>query len=404
MDWGRYGAALFDLDGVVTPTAEVHMRAWSTMFNTFLEQRRASDPAPGEDLSPYTDTDYFTHVDGRPRYDGVRSFLESRGIRLPEGDPADPPEAETVAGLGNRKNAAFGEVLATDGVAPYPGSATLLAALTERGLPMAIVSSSRNAPAVLEAAGLTGYFGTVMHGGVAAERGLAGKPAPDTFIAAAADLGVPTTSCVVLEDAVSGVAAGAAGDFGLVVGVDRANQADALRAHGAESLLVSEEEIRREGTVYTPRPVVQFMCREALVPYLERELAVDEATARRLIVDDEAEPRQLLARVLRKEGYDVEEASGGGVALLALSQRNFDLVLTDLSMPGLSGWEVARRLRQHPITRGLPIIVVSALARPQEREAALHAGCDAYLSKPFLPDELARVVTTTLMGERVASR
>lgn len=240
MDWGEYGAVLFDLDGVVTPTAEVHMRAWAVMFNQFLEQRSMRTH---DEPVPYSDQDYFTYVDGKPRYDGVRAFLASRGIELPEGDPSDSPDAETVAGLGNRKNDAFREVLATEGVTPYPGSRKLLAALRERGMPMAIVSSSRNAPAVLEAAGITNFFGTVMHGGVAAERGLAGKPAPDTFLAAAEDLGVPSSRCVVVEDAVSGVAAGAAGDFALVIGVDRGVGADTLTEAGADLVVTDLEEL-----------------------------------------------------------------------------------------------------------------------------------------------------------------
>jgi beta-phosphoglucomutase family hydrolase len=225
LDWSQYDAALFDLDGVVTPTAEVHMRAWSVMFNEYLLAH--GDPVP------YTDEDYYAYVDGRPRYDGVRSFLTSRGIVLPEGHPTDPPDAESVCGVGNRKNAYFARVLSDEGVKPYPGSVALLDHLRRRGIPMAIVSSSRNAPAVLDAAGITSYFSTVMHGGEAAVRGLAGKPAPDTFLAAAADLGATAARSVVLEDAISGVAAGAAGDFGLVIGVDRGAGATALSEAGA---------------------------------------------------------------------------------------------------------------------------------------------------------------------------
>jgi beta-phosphoglucomutase family hydrolase len=239
MDWGRYEAVLFDLDGVVTPTADVHMRAWSAMFNDFL----AAHPGPDGPAAPYTDDDYFAFVDGRPRYDGVRAFLASRGITLPEGHPDDGPDAETVAGLGNRKNAAFAEVLRTDGVQAYPGSVRLLDTLRDRGVPMAIVSSSRNAPAVLEAAGVTHYFRTVMHGGVAAERGLAGKPAPDTFLTAAEDLGATAATSVVLEDAVSGVRAGAAGDFALVIGVDRGVGPDALTAAGADLVVADLAEL-----------------------------------------------------------------------------------------------------------------------------------------------------------------
>jgi beta-phosphoglucomutase family hydrolase len=242
VSWDQYDAALFDLDGVVTPTAEVHMRAWSAMFNDFLTTLSAK----GEPQPPYTDQDYYDYVDGKPRYDGVRTFLQARGIDLPEGDPSDPPEAQTVCGLGNRKNDYFNKVLSEQGVAAYPGSVRLLEALRERGLPMAIVSSSRNAPAVLEAAGVDDYFGTVMHGGVAAERKLAGKPAPDTFVAAAADLGTTAERAVVLEDAISGVAAGAAGGFGLVVGVDRGAGAAALTEAGADVVVTDLAELLPE--------------------------------------------------------------------------------------------------------------------------------------------------------------
>lgn len=235
-----YAAFLFDLDGVVTPTAEVHMRAWGVMFNDFL-----ADPARKGvgDLSPYTDADYFNHVDGKPRLDGVAAFLASRGIDLPLGDDEDPPEADTVTALGRRKNDAFTQVLRDDGVAPYPGSLRLLEALRAQGTPMAIVSSSRNAPAVLAAAGIDQFFEVVMHGGLAEERGLPGKPAPDTFEAAAADLGVATTASVVLEDAISGVRAGAGGDFGLVVGVDRGVGSEALREAGADVVVQDLEEL-----------------------------------------------------------------------------------------------------------------------------------------------------------------
>ncbi len=229
MEWDRFEAVLFDLDGVVTPTAEVHMRAWSLMFNEFLDQRGGQ--------AAYDDEDYFTYVDGKPRYEGVSSFLASRGIELAYGDPADPPGIETVCGLGNRKNDAFGRVLRDEGVTAYPGSVALLEALQDRGMPMAIVSSSRNAPDVLEAAGVTSYFATVMHGGLAEERGLPGKPAPDTFVTAAADLGVTPGRAVVLEDAISGVRAGAAGEFALVIGVDRGVGEAALTEAGADMVV-----------------------------------------------------------------------------------------------------------------------------------------------------------------------
>ncbi|TWG90854.1 HAD superfamily hydrolase (TIGR01509 family)/beta-phosphoglucomutase family hydrolase [Nocardioides sp. J9] len=240
MDWDQYDAVLFDLDGVVTPTAEVHMHAWAAMFSAFLAAQSARD---GVDYPAYTDQDYFDHVDGKPRYDGVRSFLESRGISLPEGTPDDPPDAETVCGLGNRKNDAFNDVLAAEGVAAYPGSVRLIEQLHAQGKPMAVVSSSRNAPAVLEAAGLSHYFATVMHGGLAAELGLPGKPAPDTFAHAAETLGATNARSVVLEDAINGVAAGRAGDFGLVIGVDRGAGAKALTDAGADVVVADLAEL-----------------------------------------------------------------------------------------------------------------------------------------------------------------
>jgi beta-phosphoglucomutase family hydrolase len=235
-------AALFDLDGVLTPTAEVHMRAWERMFNEYLAARAASSVG-GENLAPYTDADYFAHVDGKPRYDGVRDFLASRGITLPLGDPSDSPEAETVCGLGNRKNVTFASVLATEGVTPYPGSVRLLDYLAGRGTAVAVVSSSANADAVLTAAGLRDRFDVLVDGLLARHEGLPGKPAPDTYTYAAAALGVPIRRAVVFEDAVSGVAAGHAGAFGLVVGVDRGVGVEALTAAGADLVVADLAEL-----------------------------------------------------------------------------------------------------------------------------------------------------------------
>ena len=245
VDWDEYAAVLFDLDGVVTPTAEVHMAAWSEMFNAFLQADAAE--VGGDDLSPYTDADYFAHVDGKPRYDGVRDFLLSRGIDLPEGTSEDQPSTLTVRGLGNRKNDAFNAVLARDGVTAYPGSTRLLDHLREIGLPLGVVSSSANAPAVLDAAGLTDRFQTVVDGRVATELGLPGKPAPDTFVHAAEELGVPVDRTVVLEDAVSGVRAGAAGDFGLVIGVDRGAGETSLKQAGADLVVADLAELVPDG-------------------------------------------------------------------------------------------------------------------------------------------------------------
>ncbi len=230
-----FDAVLFDLDGVLTPTAEVHMRAWERMFTAFLAGRG--------DVRPYRRQDYFDHIDGKPRYDGVRSLLASRSISVPEGSPDDPPDAQTVCGLGNRKNLEFTRVLEADGVQAYPGSVQLVDRLAGRGVAMAVVSSSRNARPVLQAAGLLTRFDVIIDGAVAAERSLAGKPAADTFLAAAADLGVPAGRAVVVEDAVSGVAAGRAGRFGLVVGVDRGAGADQLTVAGADVVVADLQEL-----------------------------------------------------------------------------------------------------------------------------------------------------------------
>jgi beta-phosphoglucomutase family hydrolase len=218
-------AYLFDLDGVLTPTALVHMRAWSRLFTPYLAERGAQ---------PYSDADYFEHIDGKPRYDGVRDLLSSRGIELPEGTPDDAPELETVCGLGNRKNAEFNVALAEDGVEAYPGSLRLLDRLAADGVAVAVVSSSKNAVPVLEAAGIRDRFGVVVDGVRAATEKLAGKPAPDTYERAAALVGVPVDACAVVEDAVSGAAAGRAGDFGLVIGVDRGVGANSLIEAGAD--------------------------------------------------------------------------------------------------------------------------------------------------------------------------
>ena len=226
MDWHEYDAALFDLDGVLTPTAEVHMQAWRQLFTDFLTKRGVNQP--------YLDSDYFDYIDGKPRYDGVRALLASRGIQLAEGDPGDSPDLETVCGLGNRKNEFFAAVLREKGVQPYAGSVQLLDHLAERGTKVAVVTSSRNATAVLEAADLGPRFDVVVDGNVAAEKGLRGKPSPDTFVAAADELGVPVQRAVVFEDALSGVEAGHAGGFGLVVGVDRGVGAQRLTESGAD--------------------------------------------------------------------------------------------------------------------------------------------------------------------------
>jgi HAD superfamily hydrolase (TIGR01509 family) len=228
-DWTPFDAALFDLDGVLTPTATVHEAAWKRAFDGFLAD------AVGPGFEPFEQADYLAHVDGKPRYDGVRSFLRSRSIVIPEGEPTDPPGHATVCALGNLKNDMFNRVLDEDGVAPYPDAVTLLDAIAAR--PLGVVSSSANAVSVLAAAGILGRFGFVMDGLVARRRGLPGKPAPDTFLVAAAEIGADPARTVVFEDATSGVEAGVAGGFALVVGVDRTGSAESLRAAGAHMVL-----------------------------------------------------------------------------------------------------------------------------------------------------------------------
>lgn len=217
VEWGDYRAVLLDLDGVITPTASVHQVAWTELFSPW----------------GFTGDDYLTHVDGKPRYDGVRSFLTARGLELPEGTPDDPPGDGTVAAMGNRKDELFRELLDRDGVAAYPGTMAVLDELDRLGVAQAVVSSSRNARPVLDAAGLGGRFEHVVDGVTIVEEGIAGKPAPDMFLRAAELLGVAPGESVVVEDASSGVAAGAAGGFALVLGVDRGGNRDALLASGA---------------------------------------------------------------------------------------------------------------------------------------------------------------------------
>jgi beta-phosphoglucomutase family hydrolase len=233
-------ACLFDLDGVLTKTAVVHAAAWKEMFDTFLRT------APGP-FVPFDAThDYDRYVDGKARSDGVRSFLESRGIRLPEGGADDPPDAETVHGLGNRKNALVLELIRRQGVEPYEDAVVFVHAVRDAGLATAVVSSSANCREVVHAAGMDDLFDTRVDALVAAELSLAGKPAPDMFLAAARRLGVQPAAATVFEDALAGVEAGHAGGFALVVGVDRVGQADALRAHGADVVVQALTELLDE--------------------------------------------------------------------------------------------------------------------------------------------------------------
>jgi len=225
-------ACLFDLDGVVTKTALVHAAAWKEMFDDFLRQHAADT---GTEFVPFDAVhDYDEYVDGKPRLDGTRSFLQARGITVPEGSPDDPPTAQTVNGLSNRKNALVLEMIDKHGVEVYEGSVRYITAARGAGLKTAVVSSSANTVQVLQAAGIAGLFDTRIDGVVAKQRGLAGKPAPDTYLAAAQDLRVAPDQAAVFEDALAGVESGRAGHFGLVVGVDRTGQAAELAEHGAD--------------------------------------------------------------------------------------------------------------------------------------------------------------------------
>jgi beta-phosphoglucomutase family hydrolase len=225
-------ACLLDLDGVLTQTAKVHAAAWKQVFDEFL-RRRAQET--GQEFVPFDAVgDYDEFVDGKPRYDGVRSFLASRGIELPQGSPGDPPDANTVDGLGNRKNELVLKLIRERGVEPFEGSVRYVRAARDAGLRRAVVSSSTNCRDVLAAAGIDDLFEAVIDGVLAERERLRGKPAPDTFLAGARALGVEPPRGAVFEDALAGVEAGRAGGFGIVVGVDRIGQADALRAHGAD--------------------------------------------------------------------------------------------------------------------------------------------------------------------------
>jgi beta-phosphoglucomutase family hydrolase len=232
IDPQRHDAVLFDLDGVLTATAKIHAASWQEMFDEFLRKRATER---GEPFRPFDiSEDYLRYVDGKPRTSGVRDFLLSRGIELPEGTPEDGPDEETVHGLGHRKNRLVNELLASHGVAAYEGSVRLVRHLLETGIRAAVVSSSQNCEVVLRAAGIVDLFELWVDGGVAGRLGLNGKPAPDTFIEAARQLGVKPERAVVVEDAISGVQAGHAGGFGLVIGVARHGDAEELRKNGAD--------------------------------------------------------------------------------------------------------------------------------------------------------------------------
>jgi len=237
------GACLFDLDGVLTKTAKVHAAAWKEMFDTYLHAR---SERTGEEFAEFdAHHDYDRYVDGLPRYDGVRGFLASREIELAEGDSSDPPGAETVCGLGNLKNELVLKMIREQGVEAYDGSVDYVRAARDAGLPRAVVSSSANCKDVLVAAGIDDLFDQVVDGIVAQEQNLKGKPAPDTFVYAARAFGLEPAQAAVFEDALAGVGAGRAGNFGFVVGVDRVGQREALEEHGADVVVDDLAELLR---------------------------------------------------------------------------------------------------------------------------------------------------------------
>jgi beta-phosphoglucomutase family hydrolase len=234
------GACLFDLDGVLTATAAVHAKAWKTVFDAYLEGRARRSGTP---CVPFGIEDFERYVDGRPRSDGTRSFLASRGISLPEGEPDDPAGAETVCGLANAKNGAFEHLLREEGVGAYEGSKRYVHAVRNGGMRTAVVSSSRHCRQVLAAAQIAGLFDAVVDGVAAGEMGLAGKPAPDTYLEAARELGFGAARAAVFEDALAGVEAGRTGAFGCVVGVDRIGQSAELLRHGADVVVTDLAEL-----------------------------------------------------------------------------------------------------------------------------------------------------------------
>ncbi len=238
-------AVVFDMDGVVTKTATVHAAAWKKLFDAYLEQRAKTQDEPFRPFDAVVD--YREYVDGKPRYDGVRDFLASRGIALPWGDPSDPSQAETVCGLGNGKNDYFNAVVAEQGVQPYKSTVALVSGLRRHGIGVAIITSSRNAETILGAAGVRDLFPVCVDGNVAERLGLPGKPDPAVFVEAAKELGATPARAVVVEDALAGVEAGRAGHFALVIGVDRLDQADALREHGADVVVKDLAEVAVEG-------------------------------------------------------------------------------------------------------------------------------------------------------------
>lgn len=344
-------AVIFDLDGVITHTATLHFAAWKALFDDFLRHRGTA----GE----FTETDYVTFVDGKPRYEGVDSFLRSRGIALPWGDPAEPPGDGTVCGLGNRKNRLFNEMLRSHGVTVFDSSVTLVEDLRAHGIRAAVVSSSKNCRFILESAGLIGLFEVVIDGIYAAEHGLPGKPAPDTFLRAAELMGLRPDECAVVEDAVVGVQAGEAGAFRLVIGIDRGAGHQALAAGGADIVVddlgeldvteAAEPKLRPVAEIPSAlerfdllrqclggrRPAVFLDYDGTLTPIVDRpELAVLSEAARRGV--DALARKVTVAVISGRDRADVERLVGID-SLVFAGSHGFDIRLPDGGELGQGG-------------------------------------------------------------------
>jgi alpha,alpha-trehalase len=339
-------AVLFDLDGVVTKTAKVHAAAWKELFDEFLQRRSAREV--GQFVPFDADADYNGYVDGKPRYDGIRSFLESRGIALPYGEPDDPPDRETVIGLGNRKNEIFHRYLKTQGVEPYEFAPVFLHLLRAKGFKTAVVSSSKNCAAVLAAAGLADLFDTKVDGLDSAALGLPGKPAPDIFLEAAKRLGIVPGRAVVLEDALSGVQAGRRGKFGCVVGVDRIGHAAALRENGADVTVNNLSQIEVEGE----RPLLEAGVASLPSALESMEEILGATRGKRLLVslDYDGTLTPIVARpelaVLSKEMREAVIELANYCTVAVISGRDIDDVRGLVSIPtifyaGSHGYDIA---------------------------------------------------------------